>query len=80
MRPTRARRHRGFIERVNHFGREFGRHTDTFFRVAGPAIKQVGMALAPTLIAKGMPMAAAAVAAGSQDADGYSQIRSAMGY
>ena len=79
MRPTRARRHRGFIERVNHFGREFGRHTDTFFRVAGPALKQVAMVAAPALLARGMPALSAATAAAGQAADGYSQLRSAMG-
>ena len=75
MRPTRTRRHRSFIERVNHFGREFGRHTDTFFRVAGPAIKQVAQVAAPALLARGLP-AVAAVA--GQAADSYSQLRSQL--
>ena len=79
MRPNRSRRHRGFIERVNHFGRQLGRQTDTFFRVAGPAIKQVAMTAAPALLARGMPVASAAVATLGQAADGYSQLRSAMG-
>ena len=79
MRPTRARWHRSFIERVTHFGRQLGRQTDTFFRVAGPAIKQVAMTAAPALIARGMPVASAATAVAGQAADGYSQLRSAMG-
>ena len=79
MRPTRTRRHRGFIERVDHFGREFGRHADTFFRVAGPAIKQVATTAAPALLARGVPQAAAVAAVAGQAADGYSQLRSAMG-
>ena len=78
MRPHRARRHRGFIERVNHFGRQLGRQTDTFFRVAGPAIKQVAMTAAPALLARGMPGASALTAVAGQAADGYSQLRSAM--
>ena len=76
MRPTRTRRHRGFIERVNHYGREFAKGADTFFRVAGPATKQVAMTAAPALLA---PVASAATAAIGQAADGYSQLRSAMG-
>ena len=79
MRPHRARRHRGFTERVNHFGRQLGRQTDTFFRVAGPAIKQVAMTAAPALLARGMPVASALTAVAGQAADGYSQLRSAMG-
>ena len=79
MRPHRARRHRGFIERVNHFGRQLGRQTDTFFRVAGPAIEQVAMTAAPALLARGMPVASALTAVAGQAADGYSQLRSAMG-
>ena len=78
MRPHRARRHCGFIERVNHFGRQLGRQTDTFFRVAGPAIKQVAMTAAPALLARGMPVASALTAVAGQAADGYSQLRSAM--
>ena len=79
MRPTRSRRHRGFIERINHYGREFARGADTFFRVTGPAIKQVAMTAAPALLARGMPVASAATAAIGQAADGYLQLRSAMG-
>ena len=79
MRPNRARRHRGFIERANHFGRQLGRQADTFFRVAGPAIKQVAMTAAPALLARGMPVASALTAVAGQAADGYSQLRSAMG-
>ena len=79
MRPTRTRRHRGFVERVNHYGREFARGADHFFRVTGPAIKQVAATAAPALLAQGMPTASAGVAAIGQAADGYSQLRSAMG-
>ena len=78
MRPTRVRRHRSFIERVNHFGREFGRHTDTFFRVAGPAIKQVAQVAAPALLARGLPQAAAVAAVAGQAADSYSLLRSQL--
>ena len=79
MRPTRTGRHRGFIERVNHYGREFARGADTFLRMAGPAIKQVATTAAPALLARGMPVASAATAAIGQAALGYSQLRSAMG-
>ena len=77
MRQNRARRHCGFIERVT--GRQLGRQTDTFFRVAGPALKQVAMTAAPALIARGMPVASAVTAVAGQAVDGYSQLRSAMG-
>ena len=78
MRPHRGRRHRGFIERVNHFGREFARHTDSFLRVAGPALKQVATTAAPALLQSGMPGAAAAVATAGVAADNYSQLRSQL--
>ena len=79
MRPTLTRTHRGFIERVARYRREFARGADTFFGVAGPAINQVATTAAPALLARGMPVASAATAAIGQAADGYSQLRSAMG-
>ena len=79
MRPTRARHRRGFIDQVTHFGREVGRHTDMFFRVAGPALKTIATGVAPALAAAGMPQAAALTAVAGQAADGYSQVRDQLG-
>ena len=62
MRPTRARHRRGVIDQVTHFGRKVGRHTDMFFRVAGPALKTIAMGAAPALAAMGMPQAVALTA------------------
>ena len=78
MRAIRAHHRRGFIDRAVHFGREFGRHTDAFFRVAGPSLKQLAMNIAPALAASGMPQAAALTAVAGQAADGYSQLRNAL--
>ena len=78
MRAIRGRHRRGSIDRAVHFGREFGRHTDAFFRVAGPGLKQLAMGIAPALAASGMPQAAALTAVAGQTADGYSQLRNAL--
>ena len=78
MRPHRARRHRGFVNQAMHYGREFGRHADGFFRSMGPAIRAAAMSAAPALAQAGMPQAAAATAVLGQAAGGYSQLRSQL--
>ena len=63
MRYQRARARRGgFVNRVLHHGREFGRHVDAFVRQFGPALKVGAMSLAPALASAGLPQAAAATA------------------
>ena len=80
MRYQRARRSQrgGFVNRVLHHGREFGRHVDAFVRQYGPTLKTFAMSAAPALASAGMPQAAAATAVLANAADGYSQIRSQM--
>ena len=78
MRPHRARRHRGFVNQAMHYGREFGRHADVFFRSMGPALRTAAMSAAPALAQAGMPGAAAATAVLGQAAGGYSQLRSQL--
>ena len=79
MRYQRARSRRGgFVNRVLHHGREFGRHVDAFVRQYGPTLKTFAMSAAPALASAGMPQAAAATAVLAHAADGYSQIRSQM--
>ena len=78
MRPNHARRHRGFVHQAVHYGREFGRHADVFFRSMGPALRAVAMSAAPALAQAGMPGAAAATAVLGQAAGGYSQLRSQL--
>ena len=78
MRPNHARRHRGFVHQATHYGREFGRHADVFFRAMGPAMRTVAMGAAPALAQAGMPSTAAATAVLGQAAGGYSQLRSQL--
>ena len=78
MRAIRGRHRRGSIGRAAQFGREFGRHTDAFFRMAGPSLEQIAMGVPPALAASGMPQAAALAAVAGQAADGYSQLRTAL--
>ena len=75
MRPHRGRRHRGFLNQAMHYGREFGRHADVFFRAMGPTMRTVAMSAAPALASAGMPQAAAVL---GQAAGGYSQLRSQL--
>ena len=80
MRYQRARARRGgFVNRVLHHGREFGRHVDGFLRQFGPALNIAAMSAAPALAHAGLPQAAAAAAVLGQAADGYSQLRSQLG-
>ena len=58
MRPHRGRRHRGFLNQAMHYGREFGRHADVFFRAMGPTLRTIAMSAAPALASAGMPQAA----------------------
>ena len=79
MRPPSGRNHRGgFVSRVLHHGREFGRHADAFVRKFGPAFKIGAQSIAPALLSAGMPQAAAVTAVAGQAADSYSQLRSQM--
>ena len=79
MRYQRGRTRRGgFVNRVLHHGREFGRHVDAFVRQVGPALKIGAMSLAPTLASAGLPQAAATTAVLGQAADGYAQLRSQL--
>ena len=79
MRYQRARARRGgFVNRVLHRGREFGRHVDGFLRQFGPALKIGAMSLAPALASAGLPQAAATTAVLGQAADGYAQLRSQL--
>ena len=79
MRYQRARARRGgFVNRVLHHGREFGRHVDAFVRRHGPTLKTFAMSTAPALASVGMPQAAAATAVMGQAADGYVQLRSQL--
>ena len=78
MRPHRARRHRGIVNQAVHYGREFGRHADVFFRAAGPTMRNAAASAAPALASAGMPQAAAATAVFRQAAGGYSQLRSQL--
>ena len=78
MRPHRARRQRGFVNQAMHYGREFGRHADVFFRTMGPTLRQVAMSAAPALASAGMPQAAAATAVLGQAANGYAQLRTQL--
>ena len=79
MRYQRARARRGgFVDRVVHRGREFGRHVDAFVRQYGPTLKTFAMSAAPALASVGMPQAAAATAVMGQAADGYAQLRSQL--
>ena len=79
MRYQRARTRRGgFVNRVLHHGREFGRHVDAFVRQFGPVLKIGAMSLAPALASVGLPQAAATTAVLGQAADGYSQLRSQL--
>ena len=78
MRAIRGRHRRGFIDRAVHLGREVGRDTDAFFRVAGPGLKQLAMGIAPALAASGIPQAAALTAVAGQTTNGYSQLRNAL--
>ena len=75
---NRGTRHRSFLSHALHHGREFLRGTDHFFRHYGPAMKQLAMVAAPA-IAQSNPALAAGVAAVSQAADSYSQLRSQLG-
>ena len=75
---NRRARRAGFVNRVLHHGREFGRHVDAFVRQYGPTLKTFAMSAAPALASAGMPQAAAATAVLANAADGYSQIRSQM--
>ena len=70
MRPHRGRRHRGFLNQAMHYGREFGRHADVFFRAMGPTMRTIAMSAAPALASAGMPQAAAATAVLGQAAEG----------
>ena len=79
MRPHSGRRQRGFINQALHYGREFGRRTDSFLRAAGPHLKSIAMIAAPALLSAGNPAAASATAALGQAADSYSQLRSQIG-
>ena len=47
-----------------HYGREFGRHADVFFRAMGPTMRTIAMSAAPALANAGMPQAVAAAACG----------------
>ena len=78
MKPHRGRRRRGFLNQAMHYGREFGRHADVFFRAMGPTMRTVAMSAAPALASAGMPQAAAATAVLGQAAGGYSQLRSQL--
>ena len=78
MRPHRGRRHRGFVNQAMHYGREFARHADVFFRGMGPTVRAVAMSAAPALANAGMPQAAAATAVLGQAAGGYNQLRSQL--
>ena len=79
MRYQRARARRaGFVNRVLHHGREFGRHIDAFVRQYGPTLKTCAMSAAPALASAGMPQAAAATAVLANAADGYAQLRSQL--
>ena len=64
-----------------HYGREFGRHADVFFRAMGPTMRTIAMSAAPALASAGMPQAAAATAVLGQAAGGGggdSQLRSQL--
>ena len=77
MRYQRARARRGgFVNRVLHHGREFGRHVDGFLRQCGPALNIGAMSLAPALASAGLPQAAATAAVLGQTTDRYPQLRS----
>ena len=79
MRYPRARARRGgFVNRVLHHGREFGRHADGFLRQFGPALHMAAMIAAPALASAGLPQVAATTAVLGQAADNYSQRRSRM--
>ena len=79
MRYQRARARRGgFVNRVLHHGREFGRHVDGFLRLFGPALKIAAMSAAPALASAGLPQMAATTAVLGQAADNYSQLRSQL--
>ena len=58
MRPHRGRRHRGFLNQAMHYGREFGRHADVFFRAMGPTLRTVAMSAAPALASAGAALMA----------------------
>ena len=79
MRYQRARARRGgFVNRVLHHGREFGRHVDGFLRQFGPALNIAAMSAAPALASAGLPQAAATTAVLGQAAASYSQLRSQL--
>ena len=79
MRYQRGQTRRGgFVNRVLHHGREFGRHVDGFLRQFGPALKIAAMSAAPALASAGLPQAAATTAVLGQAADSYSQLRSQL--
>ena len=79
MRTQTGRRQRGFVNRILHHGREFGRHADAFVRKFGPALRIGAQSLAPALLSAGMPQVAAVTAVAGQAADSYSQLRNQMG-
>ena len=74
----RQMRRGGFVHRVLHHGREFGRHVDGFLRQFGPALNIAAMSAAPALASAGLPQAAATTAVLGQAADSYSQLRSQL--
>ena len=80
MRYQRGRARRGgFVNRVLHHGREFGRHVDGFLRQFGPALNKIAaMIAAPALASAGLPQVAATTAVLGQAADNYSQLRSQL--
>ena len=75
---NRGPRHRSFLSHALHHGREFMHSTDSFFRSWGPSMKAAAQIVAPA-IAQTNPALAAGVAAVSQAADSYSQLRSQLG-
>ena len=75
---NRRTRRAGFVNRVLHHGRDFGRHVDAFVRQYGPTLKTFAMSVAPALANAGMPQAAAAAAVMGSAADGYNRLRSQL--